>query len=81
MPLEHGTAGNVWWKSNFKQICFQFFLRKVSSFKRFNRNRELILNCWRSHRESTFSNIQLGFRKKMLFGNGSVKGRRYIREM
>jgi len=20
--LEHGTAENTWWKSNFKQLCF-----------------------------------------------------------
>ena len=25
--LEHGTGENLWWKSNFKQVCF---LRKVA---------------------------------------------------
>ena len=38
-------------------MCFQFFMKDVYSFRRFNRNRELILNCWRSHRISTFTNI------------------------
>ena len=23
LSLEHGTANNLWWKSNFKQVCFE----------------------------------------------------------
>ena len=34
-------------------------MKGIFSFKRFNRNRELIPNCWGSYRESTFANIQL----------------------
>ena len=49
---------------------FSFFTKGVYSFRRFTRNRDLIPNCWRSHRESTFANIQLTFRNKKLFGNG-----------
>ena len=41
------------------------FLRKVfMHFRRFNCNRELIKNCWRSHRESTFVNSQLSLGTK-----------------
>ena len=61
---------NVWWKSNFKQISFQFFTEGAYSFKIFNRNRELFPNFWRSDRENTFANNQLSFRKTKLFGNG-----------
>ena len=28
--LEHGTAKIIRWKSSFKQICFEFCLRKVA---------------------------------------------------
>jgi len=28
LSLEHGTANNLWWKSNFKQICFNFFTKE-----------------------------------------------------
>ena len=59
---EHGTAEPLWWKSNFKQICF---LTKAGfGFKRFNCNRELILECWRSYRESMFANIELSLGTK-----------------
>ena len=30
LPLERGTTENLWWKSNFKQICFQLNLQKVA---------------------------------------------------
>ena len=30
LSLERGTAKKLLWKSNFKQISFQFVLRKVS---------------------------------------------------
>ena len=43
------------------QINRFYFLRKV-----FNHTKESISNCWRSHRESTFANIQLRFRNKKL---------------
>ena len=69
LSFEHGTAENVWWRSNFKQICFQFFSRKgIYSFRRFNRYRELIPKRWRSHRKSTFANTQLSLitRKRCL---------------
>ena len=64
LSLEHGTAENILWKSNFEQICFQFFTKGVHSF---NCNMELIPNCWRSHSENIFANIQLSFRNKTLF--------------
>ena len=28
--LAHGTAEKLWWTRNFKQICFQVFLRNVA---------------------------------------------------
>ena len=36
------------------------------SFRRFTCNRELIADCWRSYRESTFANIEHSFRNKKL---------------
>ena len=69
LSLEHGTTENLWWKRNFKQIFFQLLIEGVYSFKSFIHNRELIPNCRCSHRESTFANIQLSLRNKMLFGN------------
>ena len=33
----------LWWKSNFKQICFKLFMKGGHSFRRFNCNRELII--------------------------------------
>ena len=48
LSLEHGTAEHLWWKSNFKQICFLFFMKGVYNFRRFNRNMELVPNCWHS---------------------------------
>ena len=44
LSLELGTAENLWWKSNFKQICFQFFTKDVYSFTIFNRNNLIIIN-------------------------------------
>ena len=29
LSMEHGTAENLWWNSNFKQICFQFYTKGV----------------------------------------------------
>ena len=48
----------------------QFCRKGVYSFRRFNYIRELIPNCWRSPRESTFANIQVNFMSKMLVRNG-----------
>ena len=51
--------------------CFQFVFTKAGySLKIFNCNRELISDCRRIYRESTFANIGFSFRNKMLFGNG-----------
>ena len=36
------------WKSNFKQIRFQFLTKGIDSFRRFNDNRALFPNCWRA---------------------------------
>ena len=46
-------------KAISNKYVLKFLTKRVYSFKRFNRNRELIPNSWRSHRESTFANIQL----------------------
>ena len=35
------------------KYCSMFVKKGVCSFRRFTCNRELILNCWRSYREST----------------------------
>ena len=32
--LELGTAENIWWKSNFKQMCFEVFIKDWYSFRR-----------------------------------------------
>ena len=47
-------------EKQFQTNMFSVFC--VYSFRRFNRNRELIPNCWSIHRESTLANIQLTFR-------------------
>ena len=60
---------------------FQTNMFSVFFYERFNRNRELIPNCWRSHRESTFANIQFSFRNKRLLGNRCSKSPRDVREM
>ena len=57
LPLEHGTAENLWRKINFKQICFQFCTKGVYCF-RCHHNRELVQTCWRIHKDSTFANMQ-----------------------
>ena len=37
LSVEHGTARKIWWKSNFKQICFvEFFMKLGYDFRRFN---------------------------------------------
>ena len=38
-----------------------FFTKDGYCFRRFNCNRELISDGWRSYRESTFANIELRF--------------------
>ena len=58
-----------------------FFMKGVYSFRKCNCTRELIPNCWHSHRENTSDNIQLSFRNTNLFGKGWSKGPRNIREM
>ena len=62
-------------------IKYVFFTKGDYSFRIFKRIRELIRDCWRSHRESTFVNIQLSFRGNNLFVNGLPKGPRDIREL
>ena len=49
-------------------------MKGISSFRRFNINREFIPNCWHSCRESMFANMQLSSRNKKFFGNGLSKG-------
>ena len=44
-------------------------MKDGNSFRRFNRNRELIPDGWRCYRESTFADIELSFRNKKLFRN------------
>jgi len=48
LSLEHGTAENVWFmvKKQFQTNIFSVFYESVYSFGRFNRNRELVPNCW-----------------------------------
>ena len=68
-------------KTQFQKNIFSVFYTKVGySFRSFNLYRELIPNCWGSHRESTFANIQLSFRNKK-FENGLSKDPRDMREM
>ena len=57
-------------KAISNKYVFSFFTKGVYSFRRINRNRELIQYCWRSHRESTLANIQLRLGNKKLSGNG-----------
>ena len=35
LSLEHGTADNLWWKSNFKLICFLFFTMQLGYVDRY----------------------------------------------
>jgi len=51
------TGENCWWKSNFKQICLSIVTKGGCSCWRYNCNRELVPDCWRSYRESTFGGI------------------------
>ena len=53
----------------FQQGFSFFYTKGVYSFRSFNHDRELIPNCWQSHRESMFANIRLNFRNKKFFGN------------
>ena len=55
----HNRQKYLWRKSNFKQICFQvfFYERCLNSFRRFNRKRDLIPNCWHTYRKTTFASI------------------------
>ena len=41
------------------QTSIVFLMKDDYSFRRISCNRELILDCWRSYRESTFANIVL----------------------
>ena len=61
LSLEHGTTEQFMVEKQFQANMFSVFSKVVYTFRRFNRNRELIPNCWHSHRESTFANIQLSF--------------------
>ena len=61
----------------FQQICFHFLTKGLyNSLRIVNRNRELIPNSWRSHRESVFANIQLRFWNKTLFGIKQIKAKK-----
>ena len=51
-------------KKQFQTNMFSFLMKGVYSFRRFNCNMELIPNCWHSHRESMFANIQLSCKNK-----------------
>ena len=62
-------------EKQFQANTFSVLLRKVSIV---SEDLIVIPNCWRSHRESKFVNIQLRFRNKTLFG---TKGPSDIREM
>ena len=60
--LEHGIAETFMVEKQFLTNMFRVCLYKSGySFRRFNCNRELIPDCWRSYRESTFANIKLSF--------------------
>ena len=52
-------------EKQFQTNKFTFFMKGIPK-------------CWRSHRESTFVNIQLSSRNKKLFGNGLSKGSKNI---
>ena len=78
---EHGTAENVWWKSNSKQLCLSFFTNGIYSFRRCNCNTEFIPNYRQSHRERTFANIQLVLGATTLFGIVLFKCRRDNKEI
>ena len=54
-PSTH-KAGDAAWSAS--RHSHNFFTKAVYSFRRFNRNNELIPNCWRSHRESTCNMIE-----------------------
>ena len=43
--LEHGTTEQLLWKSNFKQMCFEYFPKGGYSFRRFSCTMELITDC------------------------------------
>ena len=49
-------------KAISNKYVLRFLTKGVYSFRRFNRNRELIPNCWRSDRESTIANTEINFR-------------------
>jgi len=51
------------------------------SFKRFNRSREFIRDCWCSRRKITFANIEVSLRNTNLFGKGWSKSPMDIREI
>jgi len=68
--LEHGTTGNLWWKSNLKQIAF--YLQKVATVSRFNSNSGWIPDCWVSYKKRFFSNIELSFMNKSCLETGDL---------
>ena len=60
-------------KAISNKCVFNFFLQKMPLVSEdLHCNMELIPNCWRSHRESSFANIQLSFRNKM-FGTDDLR--------
>ena len=52
------------YENNFKEYVLRFFFEGGYSFRRFNCNRELIPDCWRSYREGMLANIELSCRNK-----------------
>ena len=63
------SVKNMWWKSGFKQVCYElFFTTGGYSFRRFYCNRDLIPDGWRSYRESKLASVELRFRNKMITG-------------
>ena len=77
--LENGTAEIYSVKPISNKYVLRFFTKGVYGFKRFNRNRELIPNCWRSHRESTFANIQLSLYVEVTHNNLKVSTSRRVK--
>ena len=52
-------------RSTISNKCF-FYIKGGCSFRRFNCNRELIPDCWRSYRKSMYANIELSLRNKYI---------------
>ena len=63
-------AWNLWkfmLEKQFQTNMFWDFMKDAYSFRRFNCNRALILDCSHNYRESTLANIGLSFMRTFLF--------------